>query len=71
MEIEDLQAIGFMLLLLSILVLLILIAEIMPMNISSLIINSGQSLNIETLIIMSGIVCFILAIGMVFLSLSD
>ena len=71
MEIEDLQDIGFMLLLLSILVLLILIAEIMPMNISSLIINSGQSLNIETLIIMSGIVCFILAIGMVFLSLSD
>ena len=65
------QFIVFGMLFMSILVFVILIAQIIPMNMNVLVINVGQSLNLETLIISMGIVCFILAIITVFLSLSE
>ena len=71
MDKEDMQFIVFGMLFMSILVFVILIAQIIPMNMNVLVINVGQSLNLETLIISMGIVCFILAIGTVFLSLSE
>ena len=71
MDKEDMQIIVFGMLFMSILVFVILIAQIIPMNMNVLVINVGQSLNLETLIISMAIVCFILAIGTVFLSLSE
>lgn len=70
MDNEDMQVIVFAILTLLILLLVVLIAQTIPLNMNSLSFNSNKSFYLDILII-SGIVCFVLAIITVFLSLSE